>query len=85
MDGGGYIGTTNRTEQVRRKDQRAFYRLMVFLAVLTVVAGGALLPFHESAGLSADQARRIGSVFILAGMADSLILYFWDRIFGKDS
>lgn len=82
MGGGGYPDISSRTEQVRRKDLRSFYRLMVFLAIATVVAGGALLPFHEAVRLDLGEARRIGTVFIAAGIADSLVLYFWERIFG---
>lgn len=71
------------TEQVRRKDLRTFRYIMIFLAVTTVLAGAALLPLHDLASLTEDQARRVGSAFLAAGIADSLILYFWDSIFGK--
>ena len=72
-----------RTEDVRRKDLRTFHHIMVFLSVTTVLVGGALLPWHEAVKLDSEQARHIGSVFLAAGIADSLVLYFWDRIFGR--
>jgi len=81
--GGDRIDRLSRTEQVRRADLRTFHHIMVCLAVATVVAGGALLPFHSAVDLDAGRARMIGSAFLLAGIADTLILYFWDRIFGS--
>lgn len=79
------IADLKRTQDVRRKDLRTFHHIMVFLAVTTVLTGGALVPWHGAVKLDIEQARRIGSAFLAAGIADTLILYFWDRIFGKDA
>lgn len=81
------IGTTDKldlskTADARRKDLRTFRLIMIFLAVVTVVIGGALLPWHETVQLDESRARQVGSAFLAAGIADSLVLYFWDRIFG---
>ncbi len=81
--GSDRIDRLSRTEEVRRTDLRTFHHIMVFLAIVTVVAGGALLPYHQAAELDAARAREIGSAFLLAGIADTLILYFWDQIFGS--
>jgi hypothetical protein len=74
-----------RTIATRRQDLRFFRGVMVVLAVATVLAAGALLPWHARLGLSGDEARRIATLFLLAGMADTLVLYFWDRLFGADA
>lgn len=79
--GGDRLDRLSRTEEVRRSDLRTFHHIMVCLAVATVLAGGALLPFHGAVDLDASRARLVGSAFLLAGIADTLILYFWDRIF----
>lgn len=79
------LADLTRTAEVRRKDLRTFRYIMLFLAVTTVLAGIALLPLRDLVRLDDDQARHVGSAFLAAGLADSLILYFWDWIFGKDA
>jgi ferric-dicitrate binding protein FerR (iron transport regulator) len=70
-----------RTAETRRRDLRFFRTVMIVLAIAMVAAGGALLAWHPHFDISADMARRIGSLFVLAGVADTLVLYFWDRLF----
>ncbi len=71
----------NRTEKARRSDRRFFRRLMVVLAIGMVLGGGALGFWPEAFDVATEEARKVGSLLILAGMADTLVLYFWDRIF----
>jgi uncharacterized membrane protein HdeD (DUF308 family) len=71
-----------RTNAVRRQDLRFFRGLMIVLAVATVMIGGALLAWHPHLDISAEAARRVGTLCLLAGVADTLVLYFWDRLFG---
>jgi hypothetical protein len=80
------------TERARRRDLRFLRRLTGLLAVALVI-GGTLIGFSPGAleallsvykvghEIEEDAARQIGSVMILAGMADTLVLYFWDRLF----
>jgi hypothetical protein len=73
----------SKTDESRRTDLTHFRTVMIILAVGTVCTGIALYAFHDWLRLTAAEARDVATVFILAGMADTLILYFWDRIFGK--
>jgi hypothetical protein len=70
-----------RTEESRRHDLRFFFRLMVTLAFATVCIGAALGPWHGVLNLSTDEARTLATGFLLAGIGDTLVLYFWSAIF----
>ena len=76
---------SNRTEKSRRHDLRFFFRLMVLMAVSTVAIGAALGAWPGVFNLEADDSRKLSSGFLLAGIADTLVLYFWTRIFHAES
>jgi hypothetical protein len=71
------------TEISRVGDLRFFRLVMVALALLTVAAGFLIGLSPSWLGLEADDARNIASVFVAAGVGDTLVLYFWDRIFDR--
>jgi hypothetical protein len=77
--------TLSKTDEARRTDLRHFRTVMIILAIGTVSAGLGLYLVHDQLRLTLDEARDVGSVFLLAGMADTLVLYYWDRIFGTKS
>ncbi len=58
-------------------------------AVFAALAFGSLttgLIIHllqEQLGIPADTAQMIVIVFIVVGIADALLVYFWDSIFGR--
>ncbi len=52
------------------------------LALLSVIAGFALYLFAGRLGLSEDTARLLATAFIVAGVLDAGVLYYWDRLFG---
>jgi hypothetical protein len=76
--GGASAGTL--TASARKGDLLAFRAVMVAFAVLTVVSGAiiGLAPL----GLDDALSRQISSVLLLAGVGDTLVLRYWDRLFG---
>ena len=51
------------------------------VALVSVVAGLLLYLFAGSLGIDQDLAEIIAILFLLAGLGDYVVLYFWDRIF----
>lgn len=51
------------------------------MALFAVLAGLVLWQFSGALGLDEDTARLIAGVFIIAGIGDVLVVYFWDRLF----
>lgn len=52
------------------------------MALASVLLGLAVWQLAERMGLPEASARIIASAFIVAGIADALVLYFWERLFG---
>ena len=54
------------------------------MALLSVLAGLALYLLQEQIGISEDTARMVSTAFILVGIADTIVLFLWNRIFTRD-
>jgi len=54
------------------------------LALGSVLAGLAIYLLQAPLGIPADTAQLIAITFIAIGIADAVLLYFWDRIFKRD-
>jgi len=65
--------------------QRAAKALFAALALTFVLAGLALYLLGDRLGIAPDTARLVATAFLIAGVADTLVLYFWDRIFKRRS
>lgn len=70
---------TSLTSMARANDRRAFRRVMALFAVSTVV-GGVIIGFAPL-GIQDPLFRQVSSVLLLAGICDTLVLRFWDRLF----
>jgi uncharacterized membrane protein len=53
------------------------------MALFAILAGLVLWQFSAAIGLQEDTARLIATVFVIAGVGDVLIVYFWDHLFNK--
>jgi len=51
------------------------------VALVSILAGLLLYLFASRLGFDEDLAEIIAIVFLLAGIGDYVVLYFWDRIF----
>jgi hypothetical protein len=70
-------------EPLREASERRVRAGFGMMALSSVLLGLFLYLFQDDLGISADTARLISSVFLIAGIADTLVLYFWDRIFKR--
>lgn len=53
------------------------------LAIGSILAGCGVYLMQARLGIPEDTARIISIVFILAGVADGAVLFFWNRIFKR--
>ncbi len=69
----------------RRADSRAVQVRMVFgaLALMSLVLGLGLYLAAERLGLDEGTARLIATAFLIAGVFDAAVVYFWNRIFSR--
>jgi len=57
--------------------------LFAALALGSLFTGLVIHLLQEQLGIPADTARMIVIVFMAVGIADALMVYFWDSIFGR--
>ena len=57
--------------------------LFAGLALGSLIIGLALYLLAERLGLDEATARLLATAFLLAAVADALVLYFWDRLFTR--
>ena len=57
--------------------------IIAALAVGSILAGCAVYLMQEQLGIPKDTARLISLVFVLAGVVDGVVLFFWDLIFKR--
>ena len=72
--------TTQRDPEPSR-GARAVRILFAGLALVSLSAGLAVYALAERLGLDDQTARYLATAFLVAAVADALILYFWDRLF----
>ncbi len=53
------------------------------MALVSVLSGLALYLLQARLGISEDTARMVSTAFILVGIADTIVLFLWDRIFKR--
>jgi flagellar biosynthesis protein FliQ len=65
--------------------ERSTKAVFAAMALVAVLAGLAVYLLHARLGIGEDTAQFVSTAFLLAGMGDTLLLYFWDRIFRRRS
>lgn len=60
---------------------RAVRIMFAGLALASLAIGLALYTWSEKLGLDEFTGRLLATAFLVAAVADTLILYFWDRLF----
>jgi TRAP-type C4-dicarboxylate transport system permease small subunit len=53
------------------------------MALVSVLAGLALYLLQAQIGISGETARMVSTAFILVGIADTIVLFLWNRIFKR--
>ena len=70
-----------RSNDPKPAGERVVRTVFAAMALLSVVGGLAIYLLQERLGIPSDTAGIVSSAFLLAGIADMLVLYFWARIF----
>ncbi len=73
----------SQQEPALHRGARTVRLLFSGLALGSLIIGLALYLLAERLGLDAATARLLTSAFLLAAVADALVLYFWDRLFTR--
>lgn len=68
---------------IQKPNERFAKAAFAAMALLTVLAGLVLYLLRAELGVGEDTARLVSTAFILVGIADTVVLYFWDRIFKR--
>ena len=63
------------------RNERFVKAAFAALALVSVLAGLALYLLQGQIGISEATARLVSTAFIVAGIADTAVLFLWDRIF----
>jgi hypothetical protein len=66
-----------------RRNERAAKVAFAVLALGSALVAVAVYLLRATLGISDETARLIATAFILAAVADALVLFLWDRIFKR--
>jgi TRAP-type C4-dicarboxylate transport system permease small subunit len=53
------------------------------MALVSVLTGLGLYLLQARIGISEETARLVSTAFIVVGIADTIVLFLWDRIFKR--
>ncbi len=67
----------------RRSGQRGLEFAFGLMALASLLMGLGLYLFGSRIGIEEATGRLIASAFIVAGVLDAAVLYFWERLFGR--
>ena len=69
------------TDRPPEQKEQMVKALFAALALGSVFAGFIIYLLQAQLGIPADTARMVTTVFVAVGVADALLLYFWDKFF----
>jgi len=70
----------SRRNEPRPRNNAAARTVFAIMALLSVLAGLAVHLLQAQLRIPEETARLVSSAFLLVGIIDTLVLYFWDRI-----
>jgi hypothetical protein len=77
----GAIEERNLIMAERQRSQQVVQVTLAALSLGSLLFGCGIYMFSARLGVAQDTARIIASAFLLAAIADALVLYLWQRIF----
>lgn len=69
----------------RARSLRFVQIVFAFLAILSLTAGAAVAYSADQYGLPDASARAVAVAFIIVGIANTAVLFAWERIFNRMS
>jgi|SoiMetStandDraft_2_1073263.scaffolds.fasta_scaffold749647_1 hypothetical protein len=67
----------------RRANESGVKATFAAMALGSILAGLIVYLLQAQLGIPEDTARVVSTAFLLLGVADLVLLYFWDRIFKR--
>ena len=65
----------------QKSNDRVVKAAFAAMALVSVLAGLGLYLLQARIGISEETARLVSTAFIVVGIADTIVLFLWDRIF----
>ena len=66
-----------------KPNERLVKAAFAAMALVSVLAGLGLYLLQARIGISEETARLVSTAFIVVGIADTIVLFMWDRIFKR--
>ena len=67
----------------QKPNERFVKAAFAAMALVSVLAGLGLYLLQARIGISEETARLVSTAFIVVGIADTIVLFLWDRIFKR--
>jgi TRAP-type C4-dicarboxylate transport system permease small subunit len=67
----------------QKPNERLAKAAFAAMALVSVLTGLGLYLLQERIGISEETARLVSTAFIVVGIADTIVLFLWDRIFKR--
>jgi TRAP-type C4-dicarboxylate transport system permease small subunit len=67
----------------QKPNERFVKAAFAAMALVSVLAGLGLYLLQARIGISEETARLVSTAFIVVGIADTVVLFLWDRIFKR--
>jgi TRAP-type C4-dicarboxylate transport system permease small subunit len=67
----------------QKPNERLAKAAFAAMALVSVLTGLGLYLLKERIGISEETARLVSTAFIVMGIADTIVLFLWDRIFKR--
>jgi len=67
----------------QKSNDRVVKAAFAAMALVSVLAGLGLYLLQARIGISEETARLVSTAFIVVGIADTIVLFLWDRIFKR--
>lgn len=67
----------------QKPNERFVKAAFAAMALVSVLTGLGLYLLQARIGISEETARLVSTAFIVVGIADTIVLFLWDRIFKR--
>jgi TRAP-type C4-dicarboxylate transport system permease small subunit len=67
----------------QKPNERLAKAAFAAMALVSVLTGLGLYLLQARIGISEETARLVSTAFIVVGIADTIVLFLWDRIFKR--
>ncbi len=73
----------NSLQSLQRRQAQLIRRIIAVMGLASLLAALCLYAFADSIGLDPGTARLMVTAFVMAAIADGLVVRYWDHLFGR--